>query len=246
MSNIVAFDLEIAKTIPEGTEDWNTLRPYGISCAATLVSGSTPIVWHGQRERDGRLAAQMSKEECRCLAWYMEEMAQEGFTVVTFNGLGFDFDVLAEECQDAVTRGSLVDLALNHIDVAFAMFCDEGFMVGLDTAAKGMGLEGKTEGMHGDLAPVMWVQGPEGQNKVLEYVAQDVVTTLEVYESILEHGYLRWVSKRSRRNYWDPVQVAGRLMTVSEALMIPEPDTSWMTTPWRREKFYGWTQQEEK
>ena len=245
MTDILTFDIEIAKEIPKDTEDWSALRPYGISCAATLVGGDTPIVWHGPREHNGLLAAQMSAQQCRELTQYLAASQALGHTIVTFNGLGFDFDVLAEESQDLITRDSIVDLALSHIDIAFAMFCDKGFMVGLDTAARGMSLEGKMKGMSGALAPVMWGQGREEQEKVLEYVAQDVVTTLEVYESIVEHGFLRWISKRGNECYWDPVQVAGRLMTVSEALAMPEPKPqSWMKNPWKREKFCGWTQQE--
>ena len=35
---VVAFDLEIAKEIPDGSR-WLDHRPLGISCAATLCSG---------------------------------------------------------------------------------------------------------------------------------------------------------------------------------------------------------------
>lgn len=35
----------------------------------------------------------------------------------------------------------------------------QGYGVGLDAMARGMGVEGKTEGMTGALAPIMWVQG---------------------------------------------------------------------------------------
>ena len=34
-------------------------------------------------------------------------------------------------------------VALNHIDLMFHFFCEKGYPLGLDAAAKGMGLPGK-------------------------------------------------------------------------------------------------------
>ena len=34
----LAFDIESAKILPEGVQDWSHHRPLGISCAATLPS----------------------------------------------------------------------------------------------------------------------------------------------------------------------------------------------------------------
>lgn len=36
MNTYLAWDIEIAKTIPDGETDWKTHRPLGISCAATI------------------------------------------------------------------------------------------------------------------------------------------------------------------------------------------------------------------
>jgi hypothetical protein len=122
-------------------------------------------------------------------------------------------------------------------------------MVGLDTMAKGLGLAGKTEGMKGALAPAMWAESREAQDRVLEYVAQDVKTTAEIYEALLERKKLWWMTKRGTRTRspWEPIVLKdgdgdARLLTVAEALMLPEPDTSWMDAPWPRSKFAGWTE----
>lgn len=247
----VAFDLEITKGIPKGEEDWKALRPLGISCAATLASDSdVATLWCGAEQEDGRLAAQMSPEECRELARYLMMKQGMGYPIVGWNSLGFDFDVLTEECRDEVLTATLQGTALCHIDIAFQMLCEKGFMCGLDAAAKGMGLAGKTEGMHGDLAPVMWAQGRKEQDKVLEYVAQDVRTTAEVYKAILDKGHLTWITRRGTKcvNPWVPEVhkfIGGgnkRLLTVREALGLPLPDTSWMDEPsWPRSRFYAWT-----
>lgn len=241
---IVAFDLEIAKELPDDGGDWSRHMPLGISCAATLDSDGNLRLWHGSAlqadfMRDG-YPPQMSPVECRKLAQFLVEMQAEGYTVVTFNGLGFDFPVLAMECGDLISFENLRDLAIDHIDMGFSMLCEKGFMVGLDTAAKGMKLTGKTEGMHGALAPVMWKQGRKAQEQVLEYVAQDVQTTLEVFRAVEKRKALRWKSRSGRINLWG--LASGRFTTVREALALPEPDTSWMDKPWQRSKFAGWTE----
>ena len=112
-------------------------------------------------------------------------------------------------------------------------------MIGLDAAAKGMGLAGKTSGVTGGKVPEMWASGLEGQKKTLEYVAQDVRATAGIYAAIQRQGYLAWTSRSGRPAKWRPAQ--GRVLTVAEALRTPEPDTSWMDRPWPRSKFSGWT-----
>jgi hypothetical protein len=90
-----------------------------------------------------------------------------------------------------------------------------------------MGLAGKTEGMHGDLAPVMWKQGIADRLKVLEYVSQDTRTTLDVFNYIDENSYLRWITKKGQ-----PSQVyLSRFMKVRECMDLPVVDQSWMSTP---------------
>ena len=41
---LLAFDLEIAKPLPEGCTDWKAHSPLGISCAATLRSDGDDAV----------------------------------------------------------------------------------------------------------------------------------------------------------------------------------------------------------
>lgn len=155
----------------------------------------------------------------------------EGYMILTFNGLGFDFDILAEE-------STLFDdckmLASNHIDMFWHLFCLQGYSPGLGAIAKGVGLAGKTEGMNGALAPEMWQKGQH--DKVLEYVAQDVRTTLAVAQWVDAWGSIQWTSKAGKSK---SVEV-GQWLTAQEAMALPEPDTSWMTNAWPRSKFTGW------
>jgi len=238
--NLIFFDLEISRIIPENAGDWSEYRPFGISCAATMA-GDEIQLWHG--DENGRIAHCMSVEQCQDLAFYLYDQWVLGAQIVTWNGLGFDFDVLAEECKRQGWHDNMVDLALSHIDIAFAMFCDLGYMCSLDRAAEGMKIPGKVEGMGGGLTPVMWAGSREEQEAVLEYVAQDARVTRNLYEEIVTAGYLRWITQRGHpcKRPWYPHLVDGRLATVSESLEKPAPDTSWMDSPWSREKFLGWT-----
>jgi hypothetical protein len=235
----VAFDLEITKEIPEGTEDWRDLRPLGISCAATLTSKEGLELWHGIRNTGEMYPARMSPGNVNEMIGYLWHLHTHGYKIVTWNGLAFDFDILAEESQSPESWQACVEMALNHVDVAFDFLCDKGFMIALDTAAKGLEIEGKTEGMRGAMAPILWARSLQGQEMVLEYVAQDVKVTADVYRAVLEQRRIPWTSKSGRRNYW----IMRRLKpaTVIEALDRPKPDTSWMTNPRTREELYAWT-----
>lgn len=232
----VAFDIEIAEMIPEGCDDWTSAQP-GISCAATLTSDGELGLWHGARVGD-RYAKRMYHTELIVLVDFLRTKLDDGYVPVTWNGAGFDFRVLEQEAPFGWPRAESRRMALDGIDPAFAMFCAKGFMVGLDATAKGMGLAGKLEGMGGALAPKMWAGSLADQERVLTYVAQDARTTAEVYERILCEERLFWLSKNGVVRRWAlPWSV---IPTVREALELPLPNTSWMTDPWKREKFVGW------
>lgn len=228
----LAFDIEIVKEIPEGVTDWKGLRPLGISCAATLATGDErPVLWYHGQGAGEHLGGAMDLTEVRELVEYLSVKQRQGYTVLTWNGTGFDFDILAEESG---LFNQCRDLALAHIDMMLQVFCIKGFPLGLDKAAKGLGLPGKTEGMHGDLAPVLWKQGAYG--KVLEYVGQDVRTTLDVALAVEREHKVAWTSNSGRPNVC-PIQ---GWLPVRDALALPEPDTSWMSDPWPRTKFTVW------
>ena len=225
----LAFDIETAK-LPEG--DWRSCRPLGISCAATLPGdGREPTLWYGGDR--ARPADRMSREEAAALVRYLSEKVEHGYTIVTWNGLGFDLDILAEESGLLETCRTL---ALAHVDMMFHVLCKLGYGVSLDAAARGMGVDGKPEGMNGAVAPVLWAEGK--QEEVLRYVAQDVRTTLDLARACEGCGELRWVARSGRLRR---VTLREGWLTVEEALLLPLPDTSWMAEPWPRERFTGWT-----
>ncbi len=231
--NYLAFDLEIAAIIPDGEADWKAYRPLGITCAATFPSDEEqPYTWRSIDENDNTLP-RMTNDDLCSLVEYLQFMAARGYTILTWNGLSFDFDVLAEE---SVLHAECAELAMRHVDMMYHVFCIRGHYLGLDKVAKGLGLPGKTAGMDGAKAPQMWADGR--YDEVLEYVAQDVRTTMAVAVEAERIGGVQWVSVTGRTNIID----LDRWMPVDEAQRLPLPDTSWMKNPVSREKFTAWMQ----
>jgi hypothetical protein len=221
----LALDIETARVVPPDASDWHSHRPLGIACAATLLAGcEEPTLWHG--------GDRMSREEAAALVRYLTDQVAQGFTLLTWNGLGFDLDVLAEESG---LRPECRALAASHVDLMFHAFCQLGHGVGLDAAARGIRLAGKTKGMKGADAPVLWAEGK--REEVLRYVAQDVRASLELAVACERCGELRWVARSGKVRC---MALGKGWLTVGEALELPLPDTSWMSEPWSREKFTGW------
>ncbi len=226
-----AFDIEIARIMPEGVNEWSRYRPLGISCAAAMSNGGETVFWYGKTS-SGNYASQMSTDETQEIVRYLQNQFEAGYLILTWNGLGFDFDILAEESG---LVSECKELATNHIDMMFHVFCLKGYAIGLDKAAKGMGLEGKPVGITGEMAPRLWAEGRF--QEVLDYVRQDVKTLLELAYAIDLERQLRWLSNSGRpQNLPLP---SGWLM-VKEAQRLPLPDTSWMSNPWPRSKFTKW------
>jgi len=228
----VAFDIETAANIPGQEFNWRDHRPLGITCAAALASDvAEPTIWHG-KSPDGNPAKQMSRAEAHRVVDHLVEMARGGYTLLTWNGLGFDFDVLAEEA-DALE--ACKDLALDHVDMMFHIFCDRGFPVALDKAAHAMGITGKPAGMSGLLAPQLWAQGQF--QAVMDYVAQDVRMALQIAQLCEQRGSFAWTTRRGTSG---SMPLGGGWLTVREALELPEPDTSWMSDPLPKNSFTDW------
>jgi hypothetical protein len=228
----LAFDIETAKDIPEADFNWRPYRPLGITCAAALKSDAKePLLWHGEN-KDGTPAERMSKSEAKNVVGELVKQVEKGYTLLTWNGLGFDLDILAEESG---ARAKCIELALNHVDMMFHIFCDRGYPVALDKAAEALKIPGKPPGMSGLLAPQLWAQGR--YQEVLNYVAHDVWIALEIAHTCEERRKFQWITRKGTKNSIDLLK---GWLTVREAMHLPEPDTSWMTTPIPRSAFTQW------
>ena len=227
----LGFDLEVTRWPEDG--NWDKKTPLGVSCIGLMGTGwNEPEVYYASSLTGNPEPRAMRTDELKCFADDLFLLAQN-YTVVSWNGLQFDFSVLNLEKHNDI----FPHLAMNHIDPMFYILCHKGWPVGLDTVAKGLGLSGKTEGMSGAQAPEMWMDGTlEDRQKVLEYVGQDAITTLDIVEVASRTKMLKWRSKSGR-----PQSLPFEPLTTTECLEIPVPDTSWMTNPLTRASFYDWT-----
>ncbi len=159
----------------------------------------------------------------------LEELVADGGTLVTWNGAGFDLPVLA---QASGLRAECVRLALASVDMMFQVLATKGWPIKLAVALEGMGLPGKTG--DGREAVTLWREGR--QQEVLDYCAADAARTLQL--ALAAHGQqLRWTSGKGTPQ---SMSLAGGWLTVEQCLKLPEPDTSWMDQPLRREDLLAW------
>lgn len=227
----VGFDIETAAIIPEG-ESLRDHRPLGITCVGfdTADGGVATI---------GAEGARMTPAEIESVVDALEQYVEEGYTIATWNGLAFDFDVLAEEAADPELGARIAKLATgeHHVDLMFHFLCVKGFRCGLAKALEGMELEGKTDGMSGAAAPQLWADGE--RDKVLEYVGQDARIQRLLVEKTAADRRLYWITGKGKLSH----AVMGEPRTPREALRLPEPDTAWMDNPPARKWSYWWTKQ---
>ena len=183
--------------------------------------------WPGDAMRPEQVRAAVDD-----LAIYMES----GFQLVTWNGLGFDWQIIADESKAAsvIVR----ELALDHVDMMYHVFCAKGFPLSLKAAAEGMGVGTKLEGVDGAQAPDLWASGfRTDRERVVHYCAQDAALTLRLAIACQRQGWLWWLSRSNRPN---KLELPGGWKTVREARQMPSPDTSWMSDPMNRSDFDGW------
>src|SRR5215204_3118133 len=88
----LAFDIETAKELVGDFSLWRQHRPLGIACAATCASDGEPMLWHSVNG-NGMPARRMTLEDTRRLVVYLCDMISRGYTILTWNGASFDFDI---------------------------------------------------------------------------------------------------------------------------------------------------------
>lgn len=237
----LAFDVETAKPAPRERSGSHAL---GITCIGECVWPSRKLVWKPDFDvQTGCYEPAMSAEQVRFFCKYLVDMYEMGYTIVTINGLAFDFRVLAEESRDEAVYSDMQKLALNHFDPTFLVLCERGFPIGMQAMADGFALPGKTGGMDGIKAVQMWGSGARvDQERVLKYVERDAETTYALALKIAEASAIRWITRKGRLN-----RHATTLRLVHDCLRKAVPDVSWMTgedRPTRRE-FANWALSEE-
>jgi len=248
MDPYIAFDIEIAEIFLEDNPDLNPEDKLGISCAATVTHEGEVKHWYGVQgtsEGTNTFAPRMSQQEAARFTKYLWEAHTAGIPIVTWNGLHFDFHVLAVESG---RRKECEEMAWNHVDLCFAVHGIKGYPIGLDAAAKAVGSHKGVEGLeHGRYAPYYWQKGDHF--RVLEYVGQDACCTAKVAEYIMEQWGFIWISRAGNptRLFIPPDMRPETFAGLTPKFIVEtweRPDSSWMDSPMPQEYFYSWLSSE--
>jgi len=232
---LASFDLEIASVLPDAELEWSKQAGLGISCAALAGDEFKEIgLWQGN--------PRLSPKDSADLVHRLKELSDQGYRLITWNGCSFDFRILAEESGLSQECG---ELALNHVDLMVIVTFSKGWYLSLQSALEGAGLAGKLKtvqlsdgrqltDMEASKAPSLWAAGEHAA--VLQYLKSDVAQLLKLAHFAEDQGIIRWTSRSG-----NPQAVRlPSLLTVSECFAIPEPDTSWMSDPPKRQQFVDW------
>ena len=228
---LASFDLETARA----TEEGEPITDVGISCAGIALSDSPEQLLMN-------CPGKLPQADAKVLVELLSEYVNIGYTIVSWNGCGFDFRILAEESGMVE---ECAHLAMNHVDMMLLVTFQKGFYLGLDTALLGMGVESKlhqvklkdgtlVDDFSGAAVPELWAAGEYAA--VLEYLKSDIERLLELARRIIEEKEIRWISGKG-----NPQRCAvPEFWTVKELFDLPVPKTSWMTDPPTRHQFVAW------
>lgn len=228
---ILAVDFEIAKQIPASSRDFFKHSPLGITVGATFDPSEDdgPVAWY-EMDAEGKPKAQCSPAYLRVLLGYLRAKISEGYTLLTWNGLKFDFRLLAEETGEGLSC-SLLAASDKHIDMMYHYFCVTGYPVAMQAVAEGMDVPGKKRYIDGKKVPTLWKQGH--YDDVIEYAKQDAQTIVDIYNALTEKGgKLHWYTNRGNLNN----RYLGKWLSVQDASVLRPPAKA----IWEREEFFTW------
>lgn len=227
----LSLALVISKVIPENTSQWNDFRPFGICCAATVTSSGDIKTWP-DTSGEASLPTKMSREDVMEMVSYLVYEVGEGKTIVSWNGLGFDFRTLAEESG---MYDECKELAIQHIDMMFHLVCQKGYPLALEKALAGIGRPGNILYPSDTHAAEDWSKGK--YKDVLNNTIHSANAKLVLFQTTQKNACLNWLSNR---NIPQRFLLYNGWLKVCEAQSMPLPDTSWMTSSWPRTDFSAW------
>ena len=223
-ASFVAFDIET-----DGLFEGDT--PPNITCCATHFVQAEDVVC---KVFHSNYAPAMTADDIAAVVEYLCELEGRGAKVVTFNGAGFDFKVVAahvRELPDVFAKVKM--LAKSHTDLMFEFACRHGYYASMSSFCKGSELTQKS----GDGADAIeaWMgetATQETRDGVLSYCLNDVKCLADLYAFVLAHGYAYRITKTTNRKR--PAVFAEPPMSVEKCVayfICNPPDCGWMQDP---------------
>jgi hypothetical protein len=146
-------------------------------------------------------------------------------TLVTWNGVGFDFPAIVSNIPHR--KDDIVNLMLDSIDPCFQFARRLGFPIGVDSIAQTMLGVGKPEGMDGAVAAESW---PERAGEIIAYCYNDCVVTADVMDAVRAERQVRWITKTGKHSAKTAreFKVGSGWGKVNKVIELPEPNRKWM------------------
>lgn len=170
------------------------------------------------------------------------EMQSYGATIVGFNSTSFDYRILAKE-TGMYEQAEIA--ALNSVDIMLEFFFRNGYMISLDKILSRYNITQKKKTATTSTGRVVDVGGAEVNqlwdekeyNTVIEYLKNDVVSTLELIENIIADDMILYSTSSGKQK---ELPLNGGIRTVRNLWKIPKPSVSWIKNPVSREHFFDW------
>lgn len=158
-------------------------------------------------------------------------------TIVSFNGIGFDFRKLHTLLHNKPVYTEKIELlALASCDIMLDFATEHGYFASMQSFAQGCGLDGKTQ--TGAWAAENWKKHPEA---VLAYCQADVEVLLELWQYRCDQKRLFRCTKAGKRVLWVPQAATFRPAHVCITTFQKEPVVpSWMSEPPKIDALWNW------
>lgn len=147
-------------------------------------------------------------------------------TVVTFNGLAFDYQFLAFKVKDVpgLSRKLAQQALTAHVDIMYAFLCTYGYFASMQSFATPLGIAKSWSGAE--------AADSTDTAAVLAYCEQDVRVLQTIFEASVNSGVLHRLSTNNRRTTWVLPQLGIPDVATSKRNCAQfSPDQSWMDNP---------------
>lgn len=187
----------------------------------------------------------MERQAVGALVDLLLDIHQSGHKIVTWNGTGFDFRLLAHE------SGRFADcakLAREHYDLMLAVVGMRGHWLAVEKALNGADISVALPSVQlrdGTVVdsvtkahvPNLWQSGES--MAVFKYTDDILTKVLLLAHHVLLSGKIGWIANSGR---WNSVRL-DRLLTVNECYGLPPVTTAWATSPKTVDSLAGWTKE---
>ena len=154
----------------------------------------------------------------------------ESITIVSFNGLSFDFARLAAQCTQtgktvAATAMAALAVSGRHVDIMFAFLAAHGYYASMQSFAAELGLSKTWSGAE--------AAESDDIDAIKRYCEDDVTVLRQVHESAIRSNHLTRKSQAGRKMRWvlPPGVGPKSVAAVLADLKVAKPEQTWMTNP---------------